>query len=133
MLENENNNSDNNIENMSDGYHTFKELYDHRHALFLNLISAYPQNSWISKAHNDGTEWKGWFIGGMQLPTGTVTYHMPDSLWGTAQYTGAKVLDRAPEWDGHTSADVLLRLQKAIAVGIPATANGPHLWHSCIQ
>ena len=45
---------------VSDGYHTFNELYEHRHALFLALMKAYPQWSWYSGKHHDGSEWQGW-------------------------------------------------------------------------
>ncbi len=41
----------------SDGYHTFNELYEHRHWLFLCLLAGhagiYPM--WMSKAHYDGS------------------------------------------------------------------------------
>lgn len=40
---------------ISDGYHTFNELYQHRCALFLALMASNPS---ISK-HHDGSEWDG--------------------------------------------------------------------------
>lgn len=97
---------------VSDGYHTFDELYDHRCTLFLTLLSVNPEISWISTKHHDGTSWDGWFIAGMNLPNGNVTYHLPAAMWSLACETKAAVLDRAPEWDGHTSADVVKRLQQ---------------------
>lgn len=98
------------LSKISDGYHTFEELYDHRISLFLALMWALPENAWISKRHHDGEEWEGWFIAGMRLPTGDITYHLADKYWEPAKHTGAKVLDRGIEWDGHTSQDVLGRL-----------------------
>lgn len=96
----------------SDGYHTFDELYDHRCTLFVALMRAYPALSWRSRLHADGTGWDGWWIGGMDLSSGTVTYHLPDSAWGLLDgANGIRTLDMAPEWDGHTSEDVLLRLK----------------------
>lgn len=71
-----------------------------------------PGLAWISRLHDDGTSLDGWFIAGMCLPTGDVTYHMFNGFWALAQSTGAKVLDRAPKWDGHTSVDVEKRLQE---------------------
>lgn len=100
---------------ISDGYHTFDELYEHRCTLFLALMKATPELSWISTLHDDGSEFFGWFIAGMNLPTGTVTYHLPDGMWSLACETGAKQIERAPKWDGHTSADVVNRLQQWIA------------------
>lgn len=99
------------IEHVSDGHHTFGELYEHRHALFLALMGAYPELSWYSRKHDDGTEWPGWFIAGMETPMGTITYHLPITKWGLAEETGAIVLTKAMRWDGHTSQDVLLRIK----------------------
>lgn len=65
---------------ISDGYHTFNELYEHRHALMLALMKAVPQHSWFSRRHHDGELCFGdgeWFIVGAELPdSGTVTYHL---------------------------------------------------------
>jgi hypothetical protein len=67
--------------NTSDGYHTFNELYEHRIALFIALVLCNPLISWRSKLHDDGTSFEGWFIAGMHLPTGDITYHLPMSDW----------------------------------------------------
>ena len=104
----------------SDGYHTFNELYDHRCTLFLALMASNPLISWISKKHHDESEWDGWFIAGMDLPTGTVTYHLPDSMIDIAKATKCAMLDKGKEWDGHTSGDVVKRLQNWI---LPITAE----------
>ena len=99
---------------ISDGYHTFEELYDHRISLFLALMWAMPETAWISKCHSDGEKWEGWFIAGMQLPAGDISYHINDKYWDQAKCTGARVLDLGIKWDGHTSSDVLKRLSKLI-------------------
>lgn len=39
---------------MSDGYHTFDELYDHRIALFLELCRFRRHEVWYSFRHSDG-------------------------------------------------------------------------------
>lgn len=95
---------------VSDGSHTSNELYEHRHSLTLALMRSMPQVSWFSRAHNDGSSFDGWFIVGIDLPTGTITYHMPERLYEAARATGAKELDKGQEWDGHTSQDVVERL-----------------------
>ena len=100
---------------ISDGYHTFDELYEHRCTLFLALMKAVPEIAWISTLHDDGSSFDGWFIAGMNLATGTVTYHLPVGMWSLACETGAKPLERAPKWDGHTSADVVKCVQTWIA------------------
>lgn len=96
-----------NKQNISDGYHTFRELYDHRHALFIVLANSNSQVSWKSLKHNDGSSYPGWFIAGMELPSGPITYHLPLIHWKKLKI---KKLETAPEWDGHTSKDVIMRL-----------------------
>lgn len=49
---------------VSDGYHTFEELYDHRCLLFIQLIGLLPAFSFASYCHSDETVWEGWFIAG---------------------------------------------------------------------
>lgn len=101
---------------ISDGYHTFDELYEHRHALFLALMKSRPYGPWISKLHADGSSMDGWFIAGMELRTGPITYHLPMLLWDLAVKTEAKVRERGPEWDGHTSQDVVARLMLEVGM-----------------
>ena len=100
---------------VSDGYHTFDELYMHRNTLFLLLMSQNRDISWASKTHKDGTKYDGWFVAGMRLATGDVSYHMPDQLWPCIERMGIHNNEQ-PEWDGHTSEDVLLRLMTMVHI-----------------
>lgn len=98
---------------MSDGYHTFDELYDHRITLFAALCRklSYRGSCWISKFHADGTMFEGWFIAGIgKKPGYQITYHIPLGRWHEF-VTNCEELERAPEWDGHTPADVIERLK----------------------
>lgn len=104
---------------VSDGYHTFNELYRHRHSLFLALMKTSPARSWISELHYDGGKYDAWFVAGMDLPTGQVTYHLPITFWLMATRTGAEVRERAPQWDGHTAVDVENRIQDWITGNHP--------------
>ena len=100
------------IGKQSDGYHTFDELYEHRHWLFLHLLSAtHPDRAWASKLHADGTSYDGWFVAGIELPSGKISYHLPNRLWSVIELLGIET-DDPPEWDGHTSDDVLKRLEE---------------------
>lgn len=101
---------------VSDGYHTFNELYDHRVALYVAMVylcKAAGYRTWRSKLHADETGYEGWYVLGVELPqalsstTRQVTYHLPDSTW---QMTGEIETLEKGEYDGHTSADVLERL-----------------------
>jgi len=98
---------------VSDGYHTFDELYDHRCLNFLAFQSlshrqkgAYS-SAWKSRKHEDGSEFEGWFITGMDLGSGPISYHVPDKYWDLCH---GREMERAPKWDGHAAADVVQRL-----------------------
>lgn len=103
---------------VSDGFHTMDELYDHRITLFIALlryiatsISASFDECWRSKLHSDGSSFEGWFILGIYKEKGKqITYHLPLDRWDETEF--AQTLDKAPEFDGHTAADVLERLKK---------------------
>lgn len=129
-----NNNLDTNL--ISDGYHTFGELYNHRIilyidlCLYLHLINhgglVYDNNKfgggepstrfsakhqvWKTKVHSDGSIWEDWFLLGIDKEKGKqITYHLPMEYWFNCSF--AETLDKAPEFDGHTSVDVLERLK----------------------
>lgn len=96
---------------VSDGYHTFGELYDHRRALTAALCKAFGLDSWRSKAHhpdNDPMFEGGYFIVGINLPTGTITYHYKLSHWD--DFAGVIELPHAPKWDGAAPAATIDRL-----------------------
>ncbi len=99
---------------VSDGYHTFEELYEHRCLLFLAFQSLWRRDAlardqaWKSRRHHDGTSYDGWFIAGMALPQGQISYHIPEKYWDLCD---APERETAPEWDGHTSQDVIERLR----------------------
>lgn len=92
----------------SDGYHTFDELYHHRAVLFSVIVATFPGRSWKSLHHHDGTMYDGMFIVGIDTPAGPATYHYDvEPYWGMFP---CEVLDRAPEWDGHTPSDAIERI-----------------------
>jgi len=98
---------------ISDGYHTFDELYEHRVALFIALSKKCSKDIsvWRSKLHSDGSKYWGWFIIGIDKRKGRqITYHLPEEKWEETNF--AEELEKAPEYDGHTPEDVLERLKK---------------------
>lgn len=96
-------------ENTSDGHHSFKELYEHRHALFIALMKTCPDISWVAIDSN-GPD-REWILAGMHLPTGDISYHLPYSYWDTLLESEIPYfIGMAPDWDGHTPADVVDRL-----------------------
>jgi hypothetical protein len=96
---------------ITDGYHTFDELYDHRITLYIALCKALKNgNVWRSQLHSDGSNYDGWFILGIWFEKGKqITYHIQNYRWDEAEF--AQTLDKAPEFDGHTSEDVLERIK----------------------
>ena len=106
-------------EDTSDGYHTFKELYE-----FRLLYNAHLFNEWAaqgkydvhkSQRHNDGELCFGrddYFVVVATLPTGQISNHYPMSDWHLFKCEAVKKAKAA--WDGHTSQDVAQRLRAAL-------------------
>lgn len=104
------------IEKMSDGYHTFADLYEQRLILSAALARNNP-HAWKSKRHEDGSVpfGGGWFIMGFDTDDGCYTYHYELKDWDLFP---CKELDKGKPWDGHTSKDVR-RLLSIPAVSVP--------------
>ena len=92
------------VEKMSDGYHTFADLYEQRLILSAALAKNNP-HAWKSKRHEDGSVpfGGGWFIMGFDTDEGCYTYHYELKDWDLFQ---CEELDKGKPWDGHTSKDV---------------------------
>jgi hypothetical protein len=103
---------------VSDGHHTFEELYKHRYLLFIALCKLLAQTKkhyiWRSRLHSDGTMFDNSFVLGINEEQGEqITYHLPLNKWEDTSY--ADTLGNAPQYDGHTPNEVLSRLEKLIA------------------
>lgn len=102
-------------ENTSDGYHTFKELYEFRKAYNVTLFNewgatgkCHTHKSW---RHNDGELCfgGGWFIVVAVLPQGQISNHYEAKDWDL--FSIQEVEKALFEFDGHTGADVVERLK----------------------
>lgn len=91
------------IQKMSDGYHTFEELYHHRMMLFSVICNTYKDKAWKSWKHNDNTMYDDYFIAGIDTEEGQYTYHYHKDNW---DMFNVKELEYAPEWDGHKPSDI---------------------------
>jgi hypothetical protein len=106
-------------EDTSDGYHTFKELYEFRllynAALFNEWAAQGKYDVHKSQRHNDGELCFGrddYFVVVATLPTGQVSNHYPMTDWDLFQ---CEAVEKAKaQWDGHTSQDVADRLRRAL-------------------
>lgn len=99
--------------NVSDGYHTFNELYKYRmlyNAAFFNELGKGDIKVCKSYKHYDGEECfgGGWFIVMAELPTGQISNHYENRYW---ELFDVPVLDKAWEWDGHTPDEASTRLE----------------------
>ena len=117
------------INELSDGYHTYDELY-----AFRKMYNAVLFNEWATQPvgfnkegtikskfdvhkswrHNDGELCfgGGWFIVSAMLPTGLISNHYKAEDWDL--FKVPEVEKALYEFDGHTPQDVLIRLKSLI-------------------
>ena len=102
------------IDDLSDGFHTFRQLYYQRMMLFAVIVKQNHDKAWKSLRHEDGELCfgGGWFIVGIDTPEGSYTYHYEDNYYSLFD---CEELERSKHWDGHAEKDVtrLLSLPKA--------------------
>lgn len=97
---------------ISDGYHTFAELYEHRHALFLNLVRIFVDQykyCYICFDH-----YEGWDLITIPVRGISVGYHIPISYrkyyaWGLI-HISKEDQEKMYKEDPYTSQDVVNRL-----------------------
>lgn len=109
---------DTGIDDLSDGSHTFRQLYYQRMMLFATIVKQNREKAWKSLRHEDGELCfgGGWFIVGIDTPEGSYTYHYEDGFYSLFD---CEELECAKHWDGHTEKDVtrLLSLPSAERTG----------------
>ena len=93
----------NSADDISDGYHTFGDLYKHRTYL-LALAMIHLPYAWKARKHEDGTMFDGMFVVGFPTPNGMVTYHCDNEYWNDFK---VPEIPHAPHFDGYSDADVL--------------------------
>ena len=105
-----------NDELISDGYHTFGDLYN-----FRKLYNAALFNEWAKQGkyevHKSSRHYEGdlcfggdWFIVTAVLPTGQISNHYHRKDWGLFNIPEFEKAQRP--FDGHTPEDVMLRLER---------------------
>jgi hypothetical protein len=88
---------------ISDGSHTFDELYYHRMMLFAVICNTHKEKAWKSRLHDDGTMYDNYFIVGITTEKGDYSYHYHNDYWDMFE---VKQLEKAHKWDGHTPDDI---------------------------
>lgn len=89
---------------ISDGYHTFDELYDHRCLLYVHICQI---NHKICSWRPD---FEGWFVLYLNSFAGQISYHVPNKYLPLVE----PIIPRNDNefFDGHKSPDVLRRLEQ---------------------
>lgn len=105
---------------VSDGHHTFAELYRYRmlyNAALFNVWYRYGaydvHKSWH---HSDGEPCfgGGWFIVMATLPTGQISNHYKKEHWNLFDVPARVIAD---EWDGHTPEVAADRIERWLQGG----------------
>lgn len=93
------------IGDLSDGFHTFNQLYYQRMILFATIVKQNRDKAWKSLRHESGELCfgGGWFIVGIDTPEGSYTYHYEDNYYSLFDCVELKC---GKHWDGHTEKDV---------------------------
>jgi len=112
------------IDDLSDGFHTFRQLYYQRMMLFAVIVKQNKDMAWKSLRHEDGELCfgGGWFIVGIDTPEGSYTYHYENKYFDLFD---CEILDYGKHWDGHTEKDVtrLLSLQDVPDINVGGTIS----------
>lgn len=107
------------VGNLSDGYHTFAELYE-----FRKVYNAVLFNEWAKQdkydVHKSRTHYyeetdpmfEGYFIVQAKLPSGLISNHYKEKDWDLFKIP--EVEEPKYEHDGHTSDDVIDRLKSLL-------------------
>lgn len=98
---------------LTDGYHTMQDLYDHRRALTAALAAVAAPHSAYRTRHHHPTDTEpmhpGYFLVSIHLPgQGEIRYHYPIQHWD--DFAAVPEVPYAAVWDGATPADNITRL-----------------------
>lgn len=101
---------------VSDGYHTFTDLYNHRIGLFLLVISLLKKSNEEIKIWYTDSEEVNWYIVGIDFENGkkTISYHIPNSAKEYLDKMNVEYLDKLPPFDGCDSNCNLKRIYEMI-------------------
>src|SRR5688500_5996619 len=109
---------------LSDGYHTFAELYRYRMLYNAALFNEWAKvDYWTSQSTVEvHKSWKhshgelcfggGWFIVMANLPTGQISNHYEEKYWDLFHIP---TKEKANEYDGHTPEIAAERLERYLS------------------
>lgn len=114
------------IKKLSDGYHTFEELYEHRCLLYIGLIT---KSSLVYDGYFIREHYEGWDLlvaeldpiagrdsfNGEVFDPQQISYHVPARMRPLYEHILDERQSEEHDWDGHTSSDVVKRLYHWLA------------------
>lgn len=98
------------VKDISDGHHTFGDLYKHRTYLFAVVCNQFKEISFKTKKHFDEENdpmYNGDFMVGINTPKGIVTYHIKLEYWDLFDIPE---IERGPKYDGYDEEESLERV-----------------------
>ena len=97
--------------------HTSKELYYHRHLLYLNLCLKYKSYCYYTYNNFDDSNCSGLVV--LNHPViGQISYHMPVELMSYCVLANMNYRNKCNDFDGHNSIEVIKRLEELISYEI---------------
>lgn len=98
---------------VSDGYHTFNDLYEERAYLFATIVSIVKDKAWKTKCHENGDNCfgGGWFLVTIETPNGNYGYHYEMKYWDLFD---CDEIEKAKPFDGYSdkNRDRLLSIKQ---------------------
>lgn len=93
------------IGELSDGFHTFNQLYHQRAMLFSVIVNQNKEKAWKTHCHENGEPCfgGGWFLVTIDTPAGAYGYHYEDKYWDIFD---CEEIEKAKPWDGYTEKNV---------------------------
>lgn len=93
------------IGEVSDGFHTFNQLYHQRAMLFAVIVKMFKHRAWKTWRHEDGEPCfgGGWFLVTIDTPSGAYGYHYEEKYWDLFD---CEEIETAKPFDGYTEDDV---------------------------
>ena len=110
LIQTEKMNGNISVKKISDGHHTFEDLYKNTLILFCTLCISNPDISWKEKKHlneENNPMFKGDFIAGINTPEVIATYHFKLEFWDLFQIPE---IEKASKYDNYDNATVLKRI-----------------------
>lgn len=90
---------------ISDGYHTFNELYEHRCLLFILAVKGLSEKAYVRLDHYQGWDCVYQILNGKQI-----SYHLP-AKYRDYYMSECEVVGEEFVWDGHSSLDTIDRIK----------------------